>query len=481
MRLSVVLRYIGVVMLFLALAMFVSAMFALTRAHDSSLYALLLSSILTALMGAFPMIFVPKEDHISTKEGYCIVLGSWLLTCVVTTFPYILWGGEFSFVNAWFESVSGLTTTGASILTNIEILPQGLLFWRMVSTWIGGVGVIMFALVILPSMGRSRMTLSNVELSAMAKDNFHYRTNIIVRIILVVYVGLTLLTTVLLKLAGMNWFDALTHSMSAAATSGFGTKNNNIAFYDSALIEMILSFAMVAAGTHFGLIYATISGKSNNIFRSEVMRTYLTIILVGSGVIGLHLFATGYYDNIFTSLRQSTFQFISLLTTTGFATVDTNPWPSFAITILIFASIVCACAGSTTGGIKINRAILAAKIIKQKIQQQQHPNAIFRVKMDGLTQDESILNSVTIYIVIYMALILLGTLVSTLYGLDIISAFSASIACVGNVGPGFGMVGSMNNYAEIPSFVKGFYTFLMLMGRLEIFGLIQLFIIKWWR
>ncbi len=481
MRLSIVLRYIGVVMLFLALAMFISALFALTRQYDTSVYALLLSSMLTALMGAFPMIFVDKEDHISNKEGYCIVVGSWLLTCVVTTFPYILWGGEFSFTNAWFESVSGLTTTGASILTDIENLPHGLLFWRMLSTWIGGVGVIMFALVILPSMGRSKQTLSNVEMSTIAKDNYRYRTNIIVRIIFVVYVGLTLLTAIMLKVAGMGWFDSLTHAMSAVSTSGFGTKNNSIAFFDSAAIETILCFAMMAGGTHFGLIYATITGKANNIFRSEVMRTYLTFIVIGSLLIGLNLYLTGYYGEILTSMRHAAFQFISLLTTTGFATVDSNPWPSFSIIILICASIVCACAGSTTGGLKTNRILISAKIFKQKIQEQQHPNAIFRVKIDGVTQDASILNSVLMYIVIYMALILLGTLVATLFGLDVISAFTAAIACVGNVGPGFGAVGSMNNYADIPIFVKYFFTFLMLMGRLEIFGLIQLFVLKWWR
>ncbi len=481
MRLSVVLRYIGIVMLFLSLTMAAAALFALFRGGDTSLYALLLSSILTALMGAFPLIFVPKEDKISTKEGYCIVVGSWLLACVVTTFPYILWGGEFTFTNAWFESVSGLTTTGASILKNVEMLPHGLLFWRMMSTWIGGIGVIMFALVILPSIGRSRQTLSNVEISTMAKGDYHYRTNIIVRIIIVVYVGLTLLTAAMLHLAGMEWFDAISHAMSSIATSGFGLKNNNIAFYDSPAIETILFFAMMAGGTHFGLIYATMVGQRNNLFRSEVMRTYVCVVVIGCLLVGLNLYFTGFYTNLFTAMRHASFQFISLLTTTGFATVDTTPWPSFSVAVLIFASIVCACSGSTSGGIKINRALLAAKTIKQRIQEQQHPNAVFRVKLDGITQETSVLNSVSTYIIIYMVLILIGSLVSTLGGLDIITAVTASIACVGNVGPGFGLVGSMNNYADLPIFIKLFFTFLMLMGRLEIFGLIQLFIIKWWR
>ncbi|MFI3277679.1 MAG: TrkH family potassium uptake protein [Rikenellaceae bacterium] len=480
MRLGVVFRYIGVVMLFLALAMALSAMVAFVS-HDTSFYALLISSLLTALLGAVPLIFVDKTNQITTKEGYSIVVGAWLLACIVTTFPYVIWGGEFSFTNAWFESVSGLTTTGASILTNVEALPRGLLFWRMTSTWVGGIGVIMFALVILPSIGRSKMTLSNVELSPMAKDNYRYRTQTIVQIILVVYVGLTLLTSLLLKVAGMNWFDAIAHGMSSIATSGFGTKNSSIAYFDSVLIESIIIGAMILAGTHFGLIYATVTGKHNNIFRSEVMRLYIGLIAVCSLLIAFNLYLTDSCSSFGESFRQAIFQFTSLITTTGYATVDTNPWPSFTIILLIFGSIICACSGSTTGGIKVNRLLLASKIFKTQIKQQQHNNAIFRIRVDGISQDREILHGVTIFIILYLALIFVGTLICGLFGLDLMTAFSAAAACLGNVGPGFGEVGSLDNYSEMPTFLKFFLTFLMLLGRLEIFGLIQLFLIKWWR
>lgn len=216
MRVDVVLRYIGVVMLFIAMFMLLSAGISYLSGMDSAFYPLLLSSLLTALLGAFPLIFVGKREQITNKEGFCIVVGAWLVACVVSMFPYLIWGGEFSLVNAWFESVSGLTTTGSTILNDVEALPRGLQFWRMSSTWIGGMGVVMFALVVLPSMGRSKMMLSNVELSTMAKDNYRYRSQIIVQILLVVYVGLTVLSTVLLKMAGMNWFDALCHAMSAS-------------------------------------------------------------------------------------------------------------------------------------------------------------------------------------------------------------------------------------------------------------------------
>lgn len=468
-------------MLFMALLMAVSAVVAYMSYNDTAFYPLLLSSLLTALLGVFPMIFVASTSQISSKEGYGIVVGSWLLACVVTTFPYLIWGGEFTLVNAWFESVSGLTTTGASILQNVEALPRGLMFWRMSSTWIGGIGVIMFALVILPSIGRSKMMLSNVELSQMAKDNYKYRTQIIVQIILVVYVGLTAVTAIALKMAGMNWFDAITHSMSTSATSGFGTKNSSIAYFNSPAIEWILSVAMILAGTHFGLIYATVTGKHNNMFRSEVMRVYIGIIVVCSALITYNVFTSGIYDSFEESLRASVFQFVSIYTTTGFATADTNTWSSFAMILLIFGSITCACAGSTTGGIKVNRVLVAAKMFKHQIQQQQHPNAIFRTRIDGVIQEKDVLHGVATFIVLYITLIFIGTLIGTIFELDLMTSFTASASCLGNVGPGFADVGSMNNYAAIPSGYKCILSFLMLLGRLEIFGLIQLFLIKWWR
>ncbi|MFR9523130.1 MAG: TrkH family potassium uptake protein [Rikenellaceae bacterium] len=468
-------------MLFMSLFMLLAAGVSFVSAKDTSFYPLLLSALLTALLGSFPLVFVEKQSQISTKEGYCIVVGSWLLACFVTMFPYLIWGGEFTLVNAWFESVSGLTTTGASILTDVEILPRGLLFWRMMSTWIGGMGVILFTLIILPTIGRSKMKLSNMELSAIAKENYKYRTQMIIHIILFVYVGLTVVTTLSLKAAGMNWFDALTHGMSTAATSGFGTKNSSIASFDSAMIEWIIIFGMVAAGTHFGLIYATLTGKRNNIFRSEVMKVYIGMIVVCSLMIGVNLYFEGIYPEPSVAFRRAMFQFVSLFTTTGYATADSTLWPPFTMTLLIFASIVCACSGSTTGGIKTNRMVIAAKMFYNSMRQQQHPNAVLKVKIDGVIQERDTLHSVAIFIILYLTIILVGALVSTMFGIDVVTAFSTSIACIGNVGPGFGEVGSLDNYASLPTIVKCVLSFMMLLGRLEIFGLIQLFFLKWWR
>ena len=329
MRVEVVLRYVGVVMLFIAMFMLISAGISYVSGVDSAFYPLLLSSLLTALLGAFPLIFVGRCEQITNKEGFCIVVGAWLVACVVSMFPYLIWGGEFTLVNAWFESVSGLTTTGSTVLNDVEALPRGLQFWRFATTWIGGMGVVMFALVVLPSMGRSKMMLSNVELSSMARDNYRYRSQIILQILLVVYVGLTVLSTVLLKMAGMNWFDALCHAMSACATSGFSTKNASVAYFNSPAIDTILIFTMAAAGIHFGLIYATVTGKRNNIFRSEVTRWYLGMLFVGGLLIAISLYAADLYPTLSASFRHGMFQFVSVVSTSGYATADSNTWTPF--------------------------------------------------------------------------------------------------------------------------------------------------------
>lgn len=481
MRIHVVIRYIGMVLQFIAAFMLLSAVVSLLNDHDSAFYPLLLSSFLTALLGLFPLIFVEKAGDIKIKEGYAIVVGSWLLACIVGMFPYLIWGGEFTGINAWFESVSGFTTTGSSILNDIEFLPRGMLFWRSASAWIGGVGVVMFALVILPSMGRSRHMLSNVEISTIAKDNFHYRSRVIIRILTMVYVGLTVITTISLKFAGMNWFDAVTQAMSACATCGFSTKNLSVGFWDSPIIELILIIAMTLSAIHFGILYATMTGRRNNIFRSEVVRTFIGMMAIIAVVISFSLLADGIYDTWGEALRHSAFQVVSVTTTSGFATADTNTWTPLAVMLLIFLSVVCGCAGSTSGGMKVDRMLIAAKVIRNRMKVQLHPNAVMRLKVDGTVQDDGVLSLVMTFIVAYIMATLLGTIIYTMFGLDIITSLTASIACLSNVGPGFGEVGSMSNFADLPALLKFNSTVLMLVGRLEIFGFIQLLFIRSWR
>lgn len=481
MRVPVVLRYIGMVMQFVAAFMLASAGVSMLNGYDSAYYPLLLSSFITALLGAFPLFFVEREGEIKTKEGYAIVVGSWLVACIVGMFPYLIWGGEFTLINAWFESVSGFTTTGASILNDIEFLPRGLLFWRSSSAWIGGIGVVMFALVILPSMGKSRHMLSNVEMSTIAKDNFHYRSKVIFRILITIYLGLTITTTLALKYSGMTWFDAINHAMNSCSTCGFSTKNSSVAFWDSSLIEGVMMAAMALSAIHFGVLYATFTGKHNNIFRSEVVRTFIIMMVVISLVIAVNLFTSGLYSTFGEAMRHASFQVVSLSTTTGFATADTNTWTPLAIVLLIFCSVICGCAGSTSGGMKVDRLLIASKVIRNRMKIQLHPNAIIRTKVDGMVQEENTQNLVMTFIVSYIMLTIIGTVIYAMFGCDLITSFTASVACLSNVGPGFGDIGSMSNFADLPAVLKLNSTLLMLIGRLEIFGFIQLLFIRSWK
>lgn len=481
MRVNVVIRYIGLVLQFVAAFMLLSAVVSMLNGYDSAYYPLLLSSFMTALLGTFPLFFVERVDEIKTKEGYAIVVGSWILSCVVGMFPYLIWGGEFTLANAWFESVSGFTTTGASILNDIEFLPRGLLFWRSATAWIGGMGVVMFALVVLPSMGKSRHMLSNVELSTIAKDNFHYRSRVILRLLVTIYAGLTIFTTLGLKYAGMTWFDAATHAMSSCATCGFSTKNLSVAFWDSPIIEGIMMLAMTLSAIHYGILYATFTGRKNNIFHSEVVRMFITMMLLVAVVIAISLFVADIYPSFLTSLRHAAFQVVSITTTSGFATADTNTWTSLAILLLMFCTVICGCAGSTSGGMKVDRLLIASKVIRNRMQIQLHPNAVIRTKMDGIVQDEKIQSLVMTFIVSYIMLTIIGTVVYAMFGYDLLTSFSASIACISNVGPGFGEIGSLDNYSELPAMLKLCSTLLMLIGRLEIFGFIQLLFIRHWR
>lgn len=461
--------------------MLLSACVSMMYYGDSALYPLLFSAGLTAVMGAFPMIFVRERSEINTRESYVIVVGAWLLSCVVGMFPFLLWGGEFSPVNSWFESVSGFTTTGATTIVDVEALPAGLLFWRSSTHWLGGVGVVMFTLLIMPSLGRYKSSLSKTELSPMARDNFRYKAQTIATILIVVYVGMTLTETLLLRVAGMSWFDSVNTAMSTVATGGFSTKNNSIAFWNNAWIESVVMMFMVLSGIHFGLIFGTISGKSKNIFTSEVSRYYLLCIAVVAVVIALSLWGNHTYDSLWSALRYSSFQVAAYASTSGFATADVNLWTPLAMVMIVFVSIQCACAGSTSGGLKADRVWLAMKTVRAGLLRQRHPNAVIRIKIDNVVQEEPLVGAGMTFIFVYMLLLLLGTIVLTTAGEDLTTAFTATVASVGNVGPGLGKVGSMNNYATLSPFVKTFLPMLMLLGRLEIFGLIQFFMLRWWR
>jgi len=479
MRPHIIIRYIGLIFLFNSLFLFLSFLVSLYY-QDSGIFPLLYSSIIALIFGAFPLIYVPRAKEISSKEGFLIVVLSWLLTCLIGVIPYVIWGGEFTFTNAWFESVSGFTTTGSTILTDIEILPKGLLFWRSSTHWIGGIGIIIFALVILPNIGQVRAVLVKNEFSNLAQHNFLQNTKQVFRVLIYVYLGLTLLETIALWIAGMSFFDAICHSFATIATGGFSTKNLSVAYYNSPTIDVIVIIFMFLSGIHFGLLFYTVIGNRYNIFKSSVVKFYSFSIVAGILLVSLNLYFNNYYSFL-KSLQYAAFQVVSLATTTGFANADSSLWPSFSIMLLIFFTLQCACAGSTAGGIKIDRVLILLKALKIQFRKFHHPNAIIALKIDNKTVNPEAVSNAILYIVFYVLIVFVSALLLTALGVDSLSAFSGSAATMGNVGPGFNMVYSLGNYNAIPEAGKWILSANMLLGRLEIYALLSLFMYKYWR
>lgn len=480
MRLHILLRYMGTVLIFNAVFMFISLLVSIVNDFDTGFFPLLMSTFLTLMMGIFPFIFVTEVDSITKKESYVVVAGSWILSCVIGFFPYILWGGEFSLVNAIFESVSGYTTTGSTILNNVEALPKSLLFWRSSTHLLGGAGVVVFAMALVPMLSKARTSISSVELSPFVRDNFKYKMQKAIRVLIGVYVLLVIIETLLLKIAGMTWFDAINHAFSTVATGGFSTKNLSIAYFDNIWIEVIIMSFMVISSIHFGLLYATFSGKKPNIFSSEVVRYYLISMFIAIGVITINLWSTNEYG-LFESLRYGSFQFLSVATTTGFATTDSALWPALSVATIILFSFQCGCAGSTSGGIKADRVLLLLKTFRAEFRKIQHPDAIIRLRLSGQNVSNDLVHSTLIFAFLFVATVLVGTFFAAMMGVDIITALTGSVASTSNIGPGFGGVSSMSNYDGLPESVKIVFSILMLAGRLELYGFLQLFFIDSWK
>ncbi len=479
MRPYIVFRYTGLVLLLNAVFLFLSCGVSALES-DTALFSLLYSGMISALLGLFPIFFVPPTKEISNREGLTIVVASWLLACLVGTIPYILWGGEFTFTNAWFESVSGFTTTGSSILTNIEAVPPGLLFWRASTHWIGGIGIIIFVLALIPTMGKAGLVLYRTEMTSLAAENFHYRTQRTLQILVFVYVGLTLAETVGLLFCGMDLFDAITHAFATVATGGFSPKNLSVAYYNSVAVEVVIMVFMVLSGMHFGLLFLVFQGRLRDLWESVVVRYYLSALVAGVLVTAWSVHAKQ-YPHWAEALRYAAFQVISLGTSTGFATADTNVWPPLAQLILIFFTLQCACAGSTSGGIKTDRMVIFWKSFVKRISKIRHPRAVITPKLDGLLLDGEILETNLLYIALYMLIVFLSTVALTAFDVDLLTAFTGSATAMGNVGPGFGVVGSMSNFSQIPDAGKWVLSATMLLGRLEIFGLILFLTVKSWR
>lgn len=467
--------YVGISLLFVATLMTVSGVVALLTPDDESRVSLLFSAFLTGIIGFFPLIFVRRGNHrLSFREGNCIVVGAWVLACLVGTFPFLFYGGEFTPINAMFESVSGFTTTGASILNDIEALPHGIQFWRISTAWVGGVGIV--TLFSMMTGGSDKSTLSGAEISHVAKDPFAGESNnSFVNRMLLTYIALTLLSFFSLKLTGLGWFDAATCAMSACSTCGFCIRNSSIAFYANPAAEVVLIITMIAAGIHFGILFlAFLKGKPKYIWKSETIKVFLSLVCLAIIIVSVDLMFNGHYSSFGTALRDASFQVASISTTTGFATQDTTLWPPLSMAVLIICSLICGCSGSTSGGIKIDRAILAAKGIYRRVGLTVSPNRIQTVRIDGRVRPDSQVNDAFGYIFCYLLIVVIFAAINIAFGLDFITGVTTSVACIGNVGPGFGDVGSMSNYASFPTILKSTGMAEMLIGRLEIFPILYL-------
>ncbi len=475
MRPKAIAKYLGFVLLFNALFLYISAAISLFL-KENSLTPLLYSAVVCTILGLFPQVFVEKIDEINFHEGMAISVFGWLLTCFVGAVPYFMWGGEFTFANAIFESVSGFTTTGSTILQDVETLTKGMLFWRSATHFIGGVGVILFVLLILPDSKGIRTSIYRSEVSGLSLMNFRMRAKQIVRIVSIVYISLTVVLILLLWILGMSFFDAICHSFGTIATGGFSTKNLSISYYNNVWIEVTLTVFMYLSSLHFGLLFLTFTANKNNIFTSKVIRSYTLLILTGIVLITINLISSGEYTWS-EALRHASFQVVSLTSTTGSATIDTEVWPLFSKIILIYFSIQCAMVGSTGGGIKFDRIYLFFVSLKRRIKLIRHPQGIYLIKMNNNLVTEGLEIQTMAFIILYILIFFVVTLILAAMNIDGMTAFSASITSIGNVGPGFGKISSLSNFSGLPDAAKYLLSINMLLGRLEILNVITLFVI----
>ena len=460
---------VGKALLVSALFMAMSIGVSLIYGRDSGFGPLMISFLITMIVGAFPFIFVRKVPVLSLKDGYVTIILAWILSFIFGMLPYVLWGGEFTLMNAWFESVSGYTTTGSTILTDIEALPKSLIFWRSSTHYIGGLGVVVFLLLVMPEASPYRLKLTNMELSSLSKEGYRYKSTKVLMIITSVYLVLTVSSFLALWAAGMPLFDAVNHAFSIAATGGFSSRNLSIAAFDSQLITVVTMIFMCIAAMHFGLLYSVFVTRSFKPLRNPVVKYYFGTIIVMTCLISFSLIKDGGYDSWGKAIIDASFNVVSYMSTTGFANCDNAQWPWLAAVVLIFVSLHCGCSGSTTGGIKIDRLLISFKALAMEVRRRLHPSSVFQVKMGKHHLPDSTVGAVMMYIVVYVLVIFASIVLVMMCGTDAADAVSGVIASVGSVGPGVGDLGSFDNYSTQLPVAKMIYTFDMFLGRLEIY------------
>jgi trk system potassium uptake protein TrkH len=462
MRFGLILRIMGALIFFLGLTMMFPLLFSLYY-RDGDLWALILSAAITTGAGAFLfLLFRGTTKDISHREGFAIVTLGWASAAFFGSLPYMLAGVLPSFVEAYFESTSGFTTTGATVLGAIEGVPRGILFWRSLTHWLGGMGIIVLSIAILPFLGVGGMQLFKAEVPGPVADKLKPRIAETAKILWQVYMLISGAETLLLMAGGMNLFEALCHTFGTMATGGFSTRNVSIGSYDRAYFDGLITVFMILAGTNFALHYQVLAGELRALLVTLVLRVHV-------------------YDTLATAFRYASFQVTSIMTTTGYTTADFENWPPFVQYTLVLLMFIGGSAGSTGGGLKCVRILLLLKQSRRELSRLIHPHGVIPVRLGGKPVSEEVIQSIWGFFFLFILVFVLASVTMSLLGLDIITAFVSVAATINNIGPGLGAVGPMDNYISIPIIGKWVLIFCMLIGRLELYTVIILLVPEFWR
>lgn len=420
------------------------------------------------------------KKGVKKREGYLIVAFGWISMCLFSMLPYLFSGVIPAFHDALFESVSGLTTSGATILTDIESMPHGVLLWRSTTQWIGGMGIIVLTVALFPLLGIGGIELFVAETPGPTSDKLHPRIQGTAKRLWLLYLMLSVLVILIYWIEGMNFFDAYNHGLTTIASGGFSTKNTSMSHFTSPLIQYTCIFFMMLAAVNFSLIYHCLKGNFKKMFWNDEFRAYVAVILLFSCIVSVMLYVKGGYA-IEETFRLSLFNVTSVITTTGFATADFSSWSHGITFVFLILFFVGGCAASTSGGIKIIRHIVFFKHVISEFKRIFHPQAIVPLKINNKSVSPRIVSRIMTFLLVYLLLVLTGTLVLSLSGIDFNTALGAVAASIGNVGPGIGAVGPMDNFAWLSPGIKIFLSFLMMVGRLELFTILIIFTPYFWK
>ncbi len=446
--------------------------------HDGMELAFVVPAFLGILGGTFAMLFLKtSKEQLTKRDGFLLVTLAWVFTSFFGSLPYML-GVHMSLTNAFFETMSGFTTTGASILTDIEAMPKSILFWRSLTHWLGGMGIVVLSVAILPMLGIGGIQLIKAESPGPTMEKITPRIAQTAKYLWGVYLLLSIVETLLLLAGGMNLFDALTHTFGTMATGGFSTKNTSIAYFHSAYIDWVIIVFMFLAGANFSIHFRLLTGRFKSLLDDE-LRFYTFIVVAAVLLVSVDLL--NQYGNFFSALRYGAFQVVSIMTTTGYVTANYEKWPHLAQMVLFLLMFVGSCSGSTGGSVKVIRIYTLLKQAINELKYHIHPKGVFALTINKQPVRKNIVYSVSGFFFLYMATFFLVALSVSMFGVDLITSLSASAATLGNIGPGFGNVGPVDNYAHLPVVVKWILSFAMLVGRLEIYTVFVIFAPAFWR